>query len=482
MQKYGLGGEPVNYELVAGLETHIELSTKSKLFCSCPNEFGAQPNTLCCPVCIGLPGTLPLMNRQAVYYGVMAGLALNCKINKTSVMERKNYSYPDLPKAYQITQLTSPLCEDGYLELSSGKKIRIARIQVEEDAGKLVHSEKEVFVDYNRCGVPLIEIVSEPDISSSEEAREYVEKLRLLMRYIGISDCRMQEGSMRFDVNISVKEQGAEKLGDRTEIKNMNSVSAMVRAMEYEFDRQAKVLDDGRKVLRETLRFDEAQGITIPMRSKEDARDYRFFREPDLFSVKLSVEEIEEIKNGMPQLPSEKIKKYTDEYGLSFSDAQHLTKYRKISEFFDETVSEGAAPLTASKFIIGQIFAFFATEAEKEEFSLKITPIMLCELCALLEEKKIANNLAKVTLDKMLATGKGVSSFVSEEDMKALSEDELLALCREAIVKNASAVADYKSGKEKALMALLGAVMRDSKGKADPGIAKINLAKLMSEG
>ncbi len=267
----------MNYELVAGLETHIELSTKSKLFCSCANEFGAKPNTRCCPVCIGLPGTLPVMNRQAVYYGVMAGLALNCKINNISSMERKNYSYPDLPKAYQITQLSAPLCEDGYLELSSGKKIRITRIQIEEDAGKLIHTEDEVCIDYNRCGVPLIEIVSEPDISSFEEAREYVEKLRLLMRYIGISDCRMQEGSMRFDVNISVKEQGTTKLGDRTEIKNMNSVSAMVKAMEYEYNRQRKTLCAGGKILRETMRFDEAQGVTVPMRSKEDAQDYRFF-------------------------------------------------------------------------------------------------------------------------------------------------------------------------------------------------------------
>lgn len=481
MQRDRLGGEPVNFELVAGLETHIELSTKSKLFCFCANEFGAEPNTRCCPVCIGLPGTLPRMNKQAVYFGVMAGLALNCRINNLCVMERKNYSYPDLPKAYQITQLSMPLCEDGYLELSSGKKIRIARIQVEEDAGKLVHSEDEVYVDYNRCGVPLIEIVSEPDISSVEEAREYVEKLRLLMRYIGISDCRMQEGSMRFDVNVSVKKPSETKLGERTEIKNMNSVSAMVKAMEHEYNRQTQLLLEGRRILRETLRFDEVQGVTLPMRSKEDAQDYRFFREPDLLSVVLSDTEIDEIKSSMPVLPWCKAKKYISEYGISPIEAEHLTKYRKISEFYDETINNGANPRIASKFIIGQIFSLFTTESEKEEFLLSITSTMLSELCVLLEKGKISKNLAKVTLDKMLSTGKAVTELISEEDMKTLSTEELFGLCKKTLAANTPAVKDYKRGKEKALMALLGAVMRESRGKADPEHTKRILMDLLSE-
>lgn len=471
----------MKYEFVAGLETHIELSTKSKLFCFCKNEFGAEPNTRCCPVCMGLPGTLPVMNRQAVYYGIMAGLALNCKINTRSVMERKNYSYPDLPKAYQITQLSSPLCEDGYLELSTGKKIRITRIQIEEDAGKLIHKENEVLIDYNRCSVPLIEIVSEPDISSCEEAREYVEKLRLLMRYIGISDCRMQEGSMRFDVNVSVRNQGEKTLGTRTEIKNMNSVSAMQKAMEYEYSRQIKTLSEGGAVSRETLRYDEEKGITVSMRSKEDAKDYRFFFEPDLLSVVVSSKEIQKIKDSMPVLPFEKVKKYTEEYKLSKTDAEHLTKYRKISEFFDEVVDKGADPSVVSKFIIGQIFSLFATETEKEEFSLKITPLMLFELCVLLEKGKISRNLAKVTLDKMLSTGKRAGDFISAEDMKVISEEELLQMCKKAIEENTSAAADYKKGKEKALMALLGAIMRYSKGKADPEKTKNLLADLISE-
>lgn len=472
----------MKYELVAGLETHIELSTGSKLFCSCSNEFGAEPNTRCCPVCMGHPGTLPVMNRQAVRFGVMAGLALNCKINNTSVMERKNYSYPDLPKAYQITQLSAPLCEDGFLLLSTGKKIRITRIQIEEDAGKLVHSDEGVYIDYNRCGVPLIEIVSEPDISSAQEAREYVEKLRLLMRYIGISDCRMQEGSMRFDVNVSVRQQGDTTLGTRTEIKNMNSVSAMVKAMEYEYNRQVKTLSKGEKIFRETLRWDEARGVTTSMRSKEDAQDYRFFCEPDLLSVVISDKEIEDVKGSMPVLPTSKVNKYISDYGLSAAEAEYLTKYRKISEFFDETVEKGAKPSVAAKFIIGQIFSLFTTETQKEDFSLRITSAMLSELCALYDERKITSTLAKVTLDKMLSTGKSVTEIISSDDMRALKEDDLIKLCSKAIEENPVAVLDYKSGKEKAVMALLGAVMRESRGKADPKSTLAILVKLISEG
>ncbi len=471
----------MKYELVSGFETHIELSTKSKLFCSCSTEFGAQPNTLCCPVCLGHPGTLPVLNKQAVRLAVMAGLALNCKVNLHSVMERKNYSYPDLPKAYQITQLSAPLCEDGYLELSSGKRIRITRIQVEEDAGKLVHTDDAYYVDYNRCGVPLIEIVSEPDISSVEEAKEYVEKMRVLMRYIGVSDCKMQEGSMRCDVNISLKKQGATTLGTRTEIKNMNSVSAIARAMEYEQGRQAEILDAGGKVQRETLRFDDAKGVTISMRSKEDAQDYRFFREPDLLTVVLSSREIEDIKRSMPMLPREKEMKYTQEWGLTDSLASQLTKYRKISEFFDKTVEFSADPQLAAGFITGQIFSLFATEGEKEEFDIKTTPRDLARLCNLVEKRKISKNLAKVTLSQMLATGKGAEDLISPGDMHGVSEEELLSICQKALEESPRAVADYKGGKEKAIMAILGTVMRKSRGAADPESAKACLVRLLSD-
>ena len=457
----------MKYELVAGLETHVELSTKTKLFCSCEVAFGKEPNTLCCPVCMGHPGTLPIMNRQAVYFAVMAGLALNCKISKESYMERKNYFYPDLPKAYQITQLSSPLCTDGYLELASGKRIRINRIQLEEDAGKLIHTDDAVYVDYNRCGVPLIEIVSEPDFLSSEEAREYLEKLRILMRYIGISDCRMQEGSMRFDVNISAREVGSKALGTRTEIKNMNSISNMIKGMEYEFNRQCEMLAKGEKVLQQTMRFDDVTFTTSPMRSKEDAQDYRFFREPDIPSIVLADEEIWDIKKNMPILPDAKKKIYM-ELGLSQQDAEQLSKYRNVSQFFDAVIKETESPLLASNLIISRIFANFKSENDKEDFKLLITPLQFSELLKLTEDGSISKNLAKTTLDKMLVSGKSAGEYITEQDTKKLTDEEISEFCEKAVVENPRAVSDYRSGKDKAIMALLGAVMRYSKGKADP--------------
>lgn len=457
----------MKYELVAGLETHVELSTKTKLFCSCEVAFGKKPNTLCCPVCMGHPGTLPVMNRQAVYFAVMAGLALNCRISQKSYMERKNYFYPDLPKAYQITQLREPLCTDGYLELASGKRIRINRIQLEEDAGKLIHRDDAVCVDYNRCGVPLIEIVSEPDFSSPEEAREYLEKLRILMRYIGISDCRMQEGSMRFDVNISAKEKGSSTLGTRTEIKNMNSISNMIKGMEYEFNRQCDILAKGEQVLQQTMRFDDITFTTSPMRNKEDAQDYRFFREPDIPAIVLSPEEIESIKASMPELPAEKMHKYM-EFGISEQDAEQLSKYRNVAQFFDVVTKETESPLLASNLIISRIFATFKSENDKEDFKLLITPLQFAELLKLAEDGSISKNLAKTTLDKMLVSGKSAGEYITEEDTKKLTDEEISDLCKKAAEENPRIVNDYKSGKDKALMALLGAVMRLSKGKADP--------------
>ncbi len=469
----------MSFLLTAGLETHIELSTQTKLFCFCSTTFGAEPNTLCCPVCMGHPGTLPVVNRQAVYFAVMAGLALNCEILPVSRMVRKNYFYPDLPKAYQISQLSEPLCKNGYLELSSGKKIRINRIQLEEDAGKLIHKDDEICIDYNRCGVPLIEIVSEPDFDSIEEAREYIEKLRIIMRYIGVSDCRMQEGSMRFDVNVSVREESDEKLGTRTEIKNMNSVSNMAKAMEYEFTRQCEILQDGSRVEQLTLRFDEATSSTIPMRSKEDAHDYKFFSEPDLPPIVLSEEEIKEISRKMPVLPAEKLQKYM-KLGLSQQDADQLSKYRRVSEFFDYVADRVQSPSFAANLIISKIFAVFKTENDKEDFDLKITPEQLSELIIMIENGSISKNLAKTTLQKMLESGKGVSAYISEENTRKLTEEELVSLCKKAISENVSAVSDYKSGKEKALMSLLGTVMRHSEGKADPVLTKEKLKELLS--
>ena len=457
----------MKYELVAGFETHIELGTDTKIFCSCSTEFGGEPNSHCCPVCIGLPGTLPKLNKKVVEYGIMAGLATNCEIANVSKMDRKNYCYPDLSKAYQISQLYAPLCNRGYVELSNGRKIRIHHIHIEEDAGKLIHNHGDTYVDYNRGGVPLIEIVSEPDIRSIDEAREYVEKLQQIMRYIGISDCRMQEGSMRCDVNISVRPQGSDKLGTRTEIKNMNSITFITKAMEYEFERQVDLIENGEKVVQETLRYDDATNTTSSMRSKEDAHDYRYFRDPDLVTIKVTDEEIEEIRAKLPELPHIKKQRYVDELGVPESDAGLLTKYRNISEYFDKAIDGLKKPKTVSNFIIGQIFRVLQTEEDKEAFDIKTTPQQLNKLCKLLEDGKIQNNLAKSTLDKMLETGKDCTEYISEEDMAGLDDSFVDELCKQAIEANPKAVQQYKEGKEKAIMACMGFVMKNSKGKAN---------------
>ena len=306
----------MEFELVCGLETHIELSTRTKVFCGCSTAFGGAPNTHCCPVCLGLPGSLPKLNRQAVEYTVLAGLALGCSISPVSHMDRKNYCYPDLPKAYQISQYDVPLCHDGQVVLSNGRVIRIERIHLEEDAGKLVHEKGRTLVDYNRCGVPLIEIVTKPDFRSIEEAREYLERIQLTMRYLGISDCKMQEGSLRSDVNVSLRPKGSEELGTRTEIKNMNSFTFMERAIQYEVQRQTAVLEAGQKVQQETLRYLPEENRTEPMRSKEDAKDYRFFPEPDLCAVTVSPEEAERLRDSLPELPQEKENRYGRSWGF----------------------------------------------------------------------------------------------------------------------------------------------------------------------
>lgn len=470
----------MNYELVAGFETHVELSTKTKIFCGCTTKFGGEPNSHCCPVCIGLPGTLPKLNRQVVRYAIMAGLATNCEIAQVAKMDRKNYTYPDLAKAYQISQYDKPLCQNGYIELSNGKKIRILRIHIEEDAGKLIHKDADTYVDYNRGGVPLIEIVTQPDFRSVDEAKEYVEKLQQIMRYIGVSDCRMQEGSMRCDVNISVRPKGSEKLGTRTEIKNMNSINNIAKAMEYEFNRQVGVIENGGEVVQETLRYDDATNTTSSMRGKEDANDYRYFREPDLVTILTSREEVEEIRGQLPELPAKKAQRYVEQYSIPEKDAQLLTKYRKVSEYFDEAVKGLKLAKTVSNFIIGSMFRRVETEVEKENFCVATTPQQLNQLVRLLEEKKIQNNLAKNTLEKMLDTGKPCTDFINESDLGTIDESELTQMCKNAIAGNPNAVEDFKNGKDKALMALLGNVMKQSRGKADAQAVKETLIQLIN--
>lgn len=457
----------MRYELVAGLETHVELSTKTKIFCGCTTEFGGSPNTHCCPICIGLPGTLPKLNKQVVRYAIRAGLATNCEISRISKMDRKNYCYPDLSKAYQISQYDKPLCKNGYIELSSGRRIRLNRIHIEEDAGKLIHQKGDTYVDYNRGGVPLIEIVTEPDFRSVDEVREYVEKLQLIMRYIGVSDCKMQEGSMRCDVNISVRPEGQKEFGTRTEIKNMNSIAFMAKAIEYEQERQIDIIESGGSVQQETLRYDDATNTTSSMRGKEDANDYRYFRDPDLVTINVTDQEVEELEKTIPELPDEKLERYVEKLGIPEPDAQLLVKYRRVAEYF-ERASEGTAnPRTAANFIIGQIFRTIENESAKEEFDIPVSAESLRELIKLLDSKKIRMNLAKSTLDKMLETGKKASELISEKDMGGLDEEATKKLCQEAVDANPNAVVDYKNGKEKAVKAIVGYVMKNSRGKAD---------------
>ena len=471
----------MKYEIVCGIETHIELATRTKIFCGCTTEFGGEPNTHCCPVCTGQPGSLPILNQKVVEYAIKAGLALNCKINTKSHMDRKNYVYPDLPKAYQISQYDEPLCEKGYIELDSGKRIGITRIHIEEDAGKLVHEKGFTFIDYNRSGVPLIEIVSEPDISSAEEAKEYAEKLQLIMRYIGISDCKMQEGSMRCDVNLSLRKPGDPNFGVRTEIKNINSLTFIQKAVMAEAERQADILDAGGTVVQQTMRYDEKTNSVAPMRDKESSEDYRYFPDPDVLRFCIDDAKVEEIRASLPELPFDKLKRYVNELGLSDATARQISRYRKVAEFFEGALAEGAGVKNAANLIVGTIFSNMNTEEEKELFDIRISPAQFAALVKLADDKKINIGVAQATLQKMLESGKPVEEFIKPEDLVGISDGELERLCREAIEANPRAVADVRSGKDKAINVMFGYIMRKTGGKADIRKAEALLRKLIGQ-
>lgn len=456
----------MSYQLVCGIETHIELATKTKIFCGCTTQFGGEPNTHCCPVCTGQPGALPVLNKRVIEYAVRAGLAVHCDINNNSHMDRKNYVYPDLPKAYQISQFDEPVCVNGYVELDSGKKIRIERIHIEEDAGKLVHDGGYTYVDYNRGGVPLIEIVSMADISTPEEAKEYAEKLQLIMRNVGVSDCKMQEGSMRCDVNVSIHQPG-EPWGTRTEIKNINSLSNIVRAIDLEMERQEDIIESGEKVVQSTMRYDANSDTVYVLRTKENADDYRYFPEPDILRFYISPEKVEEIRASLPELPDAKLKRYVEDMGLPENNARLIYKYRNVTNFFDDAVGEGASPSNVLNMIIGTIYATLQTEEDKENFEIKTTPKQLAELVKLIDDKKIRANKAKDVLSKMLEDGDDVKAFIKEEDLAGLSDDDLRTLCQGAIDANPKAVEDIKNGKDKAINVMFGYVMKNSRGKAD---------------
>ena len=471
----------MKYRMVSGFETHVELATNTKIFCGCSTKFGASPNTHCCPVCTGQPGALPVLNKKVVEFAIRAGLATHCTINTTTHLDRKNYCYPDLPKAYQISQFDKPLCEHGYVELESGKKIRLTRIHIEEDAGKLVHERGYTFIDYNRGGVPLIEIVSEPDISSPEEAREYVEKLQLIMRYIGVSDCKMQEGSMRCDVNISLQREGSSVLGTRTEIKNMNSLSFIEKAMAYEAKRQEEVLSSGGEVEQATLRFDEATGETYVMRTKEDAQDYRYFPEPDLLTVKIPQAEVDKIAASLPELPLEKLRRYTGALGISEQNARLLYKYKAVCDIFERCLSLGAGAKNLSNLIVGTVYSYLPTEEEKEAFKINVAAEEMAELAKYVDDGKINFTLVQMTLSKMLKEGGALGDYIKPADLEGISDGELEELCKRAIEENPKIAEDFRGGKEKAIGGLFGYIKRATQGRADIKKAEAVLRRLLSE-
>jgi len=472
----------MEYEAVIGLEVHAELSTKSKIFCRCTTEFGGQPNTHCCPVCIGMPGTLPALNRKAVEYTIKAGLATNCAISHFTKQDRKNYFYPDLPKGYQISQYDLPLCKDGYIEIETEngkKKIRINRIHLEEDAGKLVHGEHDhySYVDYNRTGVPLIEIVSEPDISSAAEARAYLEKLKAILQFIGVSDCKMEEGSLRADVNVSIRPKGSNELWERTEMKNLNSFRAVYRAIEAEVARQIEVVKSGGTIQRETRRWDDARGESYPMRSKENAQDYRYFPEPDLPPLTIKEELIQKLKDELPELPDARKQRYISQYGLPEYDAGVLTSSKDLSDFFEEAAKASNNVKAVSNWIMGDMLRIL-NERNLEVSRIPFQPAYLAKLVTLLDRRVINGPTAKKVFEEMFDTGKDPETIVKEKGLEVLNDESLLLQVVERVIQeNPNSVADYKKGKKKAIGFLVGQAMKATRGKANPQLLNELLIK-----
>lgn len=462
-----------DYEVVIGLEVHAELSTKTKIFCSCPTSFGASPNTHTCPICMAMPGTLPVLNEKVVEYAVKAGLATNCEIARDSKNDRKNYFYPDLPKSYQISQFDKPLCEHGYVEIDAQegkKKIRLTRIHIEEDAGKLNHDEfaDGSLVDLNRAGVPLIEIVSEPDLSSSEEVEQYLRKLKSILEYIEVSDCKMQEGSLRADVNVSVRKKGDTKLGTRTEMKNMNSFRSIVRAIEYEVDRQIDVIEDGGKVEQETLRWDDVSGKTFSMRDKEDAQDYRYFPDPDLVAIKLSEEYIENIKSTLPELPESRKERYLKEYQLSEKDAKLITSSKYLSDLFEQAIEVCHNPKAVNNWIISDISRIL-NETEMEPIEIPFDAKQLGKLIILIDKGTISSSIAKKVLVEMFEHPRDPEDIIDEKGWVQISDEGAIKdVVLKVLEANPQSIADYKGGKDKALGFLVGQAMKETRGKANP--------------
>jgi aspartyl-tRNA(Asn)/glutamyl-tRNA(Gln) amidotransferase subunit B len=475
----------MEYEVNIGMEIHAELLTSSKVFCSCPVKFGAPPNTLTCPVCLGLPGALPVLNRKAVDFAILTALALNCQINRHPIFHRKNYYYPDLPKNYQISQYDTPIGIGGYLdiELENGRKrIRIRRVHLEEDTGKLLHSGGHIthsdmsFVDFNRSGVPLLEIVSEPDISSTEEAKEYLTNIRDILVFLGVCDGKMEEGSMRCEANISIREKGAQKLGTKTELKNINSFRAVERALLYEIDRQKKVLSSGKEVIQETRHWDEKNERTVSMRGKEEAHDYRYFPEPDLVPLQIDDEWIERLKSFLPELPEEKYERYKT-LDLTPYDAKLLAHDIELSRFFEDTIKLYNSPKVISNWLLGDI-----TKELKDRNKLisqtSLRPDILAEMLSLIDEGKISGRIAKDLLPELIDKGISPKKLIEEKNLIQITDtDAVLEVITQVLKENASVVEEYRKGKEKSFTFLIGQVMKLTKGRANPKLVNELLKK-----
>jgi aspartyl-tRNA(Asn)/glutamyl-tRNA(Gln) amidotransferase subunit B len=465
----------ITYETVIGLEVHVELSTASKIFCGCSTAFGQAPNTQCCPVCSGLPGALPVLNRSVVEYALRACLATNCRISPLTRFDRKNYFYPDLPKAYQISQLHQPIGRDGSLEIDVGegpRRISIHEIHMEEDAGKLIHDPWEdcTLVDYNRCGVPLLEIVSEPDLRSAAEALAYLEKLRSILQFLGVSDCRMQEGSLRADVNVSIRPVGSSVYGTRTEMKNMNSFKAIGRAITAESKRQAELLQDGGKVRQETRRWDENKDASFAMRSKEDVQDYRYFPDPDLTAVRIDDAWIAGVRDSLPELPESRRQRYQENWGLTTYEADILTTHPALAELFEETAAISGRPKDAAGWIMGE-FLQTCKEKECEPQDLFLPPRSLARLIMLVDEGQINRATGRKVLQQIVEQRVDPDKYIDRENLRMIrNTDELARVIADILVANPQSIADYKAGKTKAMGFLVGQVMRAMQGKADPAL------------
>ncbi len=462
----------MEWEIVMGLEVHTELATKTKIFCGCSTEFGGEPNTHVCEICSGMPGTLPLLNRRVVEFAIRTGVATNCTITQNNKFDRKNYFYPDLPKAYQISQLYLPICRNGYIEVNTKdgekKKIGIHEIHMEEDAGKLIHDEFEdcTLVDYNRCGVPLLEIVSEPDFRSAEEVIDYLSKLRAILQYTGVSDCKMQEGSLRADVNLSVRPKGQAEFGTRTEMKNLNSFHAIERAIAYEAQRQIELIEDGEKVVQETRRWDDNKGYSYAMRSKEDAQDYKYFPEPDLPPIEISDEQIEEIKSTMPELPEGKRERYLNELGLPEYDTGIITGDISLVKFFESTLEKCDSPKDVANWIMGEVMKLLNDSATLTENN-PLKPEALAAVINMVKSNKINRGTGKKVLEKVFTDGVDPEKYVEENNLAQVTDlSALRPIIEQVIAENEKSVSEYKAGKTQAMGYIMGQAMRALKGKA----------------